>query len=295
MRHNFCAVSPRTAYWSALGVPLAGPILPVVRKSPSGTRDFFIEKVCGTDADHKKVELANVPAGFALEGSLDLVRKVAATPSSIGFVSSTLTTGVRVVPLAPTSDVPPVVPNESAITTERYPITRRLYLCNNANVSADARELYEFAASEAGQHAAETKGFVPLIASAHEFGVTDTEPTALRRAVEGAKQLDLSFHFGSGRDALVLDNFAQDNIDRVRNYAIKNPGTQFLVLGFADNVRSKSNYELSLARAQAVARQLEQVLVKPVYVEGFAEALQINTANSEAARQENRRAEIWVK
>jgi phosphate transport system substrate-binding protein len=291
VRRIFCRVSNRIVYWTDLGVG-GGAIVSIVRNPGSGTRDFFVEKVC------QGTSLAAVPDQYQLE-SLELVKAVENTPGSIGFVSSTLTAGTTVVPLAVTAAVPALEPDEGNIKSERYALTRRLYLYNAPDASAEVRDLIEFATGDEGQKAAHAHNFVPLTAEARDVTIPASEPAELRRAVEGARQLDLSFHFTSGQSLAALDNFARDNIDRVRDYALKNKGAQFLVLGFTDNQRSRQpgmdNETLSMARAQAVANELEQVGIHPNFVEGFGEAMQVNPGLSEAARQENRRAEVWVK
>ena len=295
-RRVFCQVAWPISSWSEFP-GLYGPIIRVIRNEGSGTRDFFDQRVCG--GSKKNPKLVRLSASYELKSS-ELVAKVKEVRGSVGFVSSSLAAGVAAVALAANPGAPYWEPTAENIKLERYPLTRRLYLYNNSETLAAARDLIELASSEAGQDAAKANHFVPLTAEAGEIRISPYEPADLRELASGARELDLSFRFESGRSSPTLDSFARDNIDRVKDYALKHPKSQFIVLGFTDNQPSRragmDDSTLSQQRADAVAEEMRsRAGIEPILVKGYGAHMPVNPANTPEARQENRRAVVWVR
>ena len=290
----FCQGSRPIEMWSDFHGPNV-KVTRVIRNEGSGTRDFFDQRVCGGSKKTPKLRRSE----FELD-SPELVAKVKSLPGSIGFVSSSLAAGTATIALAKDLVANYWGPTAENIKLERYPLTRRLYLYNNSDTIPDARELIEFASGDAGQDAAKAKGFVPLTATAGEIRMSPYEPADLRELASGARELDLGFHFESGRSSPTLDPLARDNIDRVKDYALKHPTSQFMVLGFTDNQPSRKagmdDSTLSQQRADAVAEEMRsRAGIEPILVKGYGAHMPVNPANTPEARQENRRAVVWVR
>jgi type VI secretion system protein ImpK len=105
--------------------------------------------------------------------------------------------------------------------------------------------------------------------------------------------------FASG-SATVQPKFA-DVAQRVASALAKEPGSLHLV-GYTDNVKPsglgkfKSNYDLSVARAKAVAQVMEETITDPsrFTVEGRGELDPVADNSTDEGRAQNRRVEILV-
>ena len=137
-------------------------IVPVRRKEPSGTLDFFKEKI--------------KPGGTAMEDvivipafvdSRELVASVAATPGGIGFVGQGYAHAPGVKRLQVYNDSPQsamtpddaVFPDPAAIQSLSYPLSRLVYLYTPLESdNGDVKPFIRFALSEAGQSFIADKG-----------------------------------------------------------------------------------------------------------------------------------------
>jgi phosphate transport system substrate-binding protein len=101
--------------------------------------------------------------------SAELVGKVAADPSAIGFAAAMRTRPeVRAVAIAASEGAIPVAPTCESIVGGRYPLDRYLLIYVARPIPPVAREFVRFALSREGQQAvaASPKGYLPL--SAHD-------------------------------------------------------------------------------------------------------------------------------
>ena len=86
-------------------------------------------------------------------------------------------------------------------------------------------------------------------------------------------------------------------LDKLADVVVRYGKTTLTVVGHTDNVGSdKYNQDLSLRRANSVARYFESKRVDPVRmaISGKGETQPVASNNSEAGRQQNRRVEIYV-
>ncbi len=138
------------------------PIVPFRRKEPSGTLDFFKEKIqpeAGPMQDEKVI------AAFTSSG--DLAARVAETPGGIGFVgeSYTLHPGLKRLQVyddSPGMKMEPaeaVFPDRGAVRMGIYPLSRVVYLYTEMITSnAEVQPFIKFALSEEGQTVIADKG-----------------------------------------------------------------------------------------------------------------------------------------
>jgi phosphate transport system substrate-binding protein len=160
------------ADWKFSGGPPAGlPILPIRRKEPSGTLDFFKERIKpdpGPMADESLIP--------AYTSSGDLVQKVINTPGAIGFVgqSYALAPGLKRLQIyndspsmAMTADEA-VFPDNDAVSSEYYPLSRVVYLYTTSfPANAEVQPFIQYALGDDGQAVLAGRGGLVKIAGTH--------------------------------------------------------------------------------------------------------------------------------
>jgi phosphate transport system substrate-binding protein len=146
----------RITDWHQLGGP-AGAIRPVI-EAASGTGN---PPTSDTAAD---LVLGGLPAapGTARLASEDAVAaSVAADRAAIGLVALGHAGAARVLEVA-SPGAAALAPTDLAVSTEDYPLTRRVYFYNGAVSNNFIHRFTDYVASPAGQSAVEAAGFVPL-------------------------------------------------------------------------------------------------------------------------------------
>ena len=163
------------------------PIFPIRRKEPSGTLDFFKERV---KPDPGPMSDESVIPAFTSSG--DLVAKVAATPGGIGFVGQgyAFSPGVKRVQLY--NDMPPQLnkpdeasfPDTVAVQQEFYPLARVVYLYTPVlNVNPDVDPFIKFALSEDGQAVIAASGnLMKIEGTVHQAAMESGDATAASTA-----------------------------------------------------------------------------------------------------------------
>lgn len=272
--------------WAQLapGLP-AGPIRLLARDANSGTYESFQEKVLGS------APLCPNAERFAENERIAEI--VTQDPSAIGFVALPSVGGTTALALYDDASRP-TAPTALTVSTESYPLTRRLYLYVPP-VSANplAKEFADsFALSEPGQRIVADTGFVsPFFPPAAPPSPPCVDaPPDYCAAVAGAERVPFDVRFDSGTDR--LDNRANRNLDLL---AASTP-PQVLLVGFADSSGvAPANLELSRSRASAVSRYLAEHGLTNVTSIGFGDALPVATNDTPEGREQNRRVEVWVR
>ena len=144
--------SGRVTDWKALGLP-AGPIEIHARNDESGTFDTFKSLVLGEDA------LAD--GSIRHESNAELSDAVAANPRAIGFCGLPYINESK--ELAVQDEGKAIRPSMFTVSTEDYPLSRRLYLyAPQRGVSAHLRQFLDLTLAREGQEAVTKYGFVSL-------------------------------------------------------------------------------------------------------------------------------------
>lgn len=143
------------------------------------------------------------------------------------------------------------------------------------------------------QHRWPTAGALALAARAADDAVPEGAPPGYCAAVSGAERVPFDVRFDSGTDQ--LDNRAYRNLDLFAASLAAPQNAQVLVVGFADNAGTdEANLALSRSRAATVTAYLaERGITGGVVVEGFGEALPVDTNDTPEGRDQNRRVEVW--
>lgn len=142
----------RIGDWRALGLP-AGPIEIHARNNESGTFDTFQSLVLGKNA---------LAAGaIRHESNAELSDAVAANPRAIGFCGLPYINKSK--ELAVQDEGKAIAPSMFSVSTEDYPLSRRLYLyAPRRGMSAHLRQFLDLTLAREGQEAVTKYGFVSL-------------------------------------------------------------------------------------------------------------------------------------
>lgn len=162
-----CGGSTAVRRWDALA-PQAGaavdrlPILAIGRDTGSGTNGLFREiALCGGRYQ---------PQVIAWPGNGAVVAAVASNPEAIGYAGAGYANGlVRIVAVARDAAGTAILPEEHAVASGRYPLSRALHVYIN-RVPGEAlaplpAAFLEYALSDAAQARVRGEGFVPLTAA----------------------------------------------------------------------------------------------------------------------------------
>lgn len=272
--------------WAQVDGP-PGPIQVYAREKKSGTYETFLQLVM-----HGR-ELRWMGVG-AYEDSTALAHAVADDPRAIGFVGLPYARDARALALQD-GDALPLYPTVFTVSTEDYPLARRLRLYTAAQPKNPlVARFVAMALADGGQRLVEASGFVPLTVRAQAYQPPHEAPRRYVDAVKGAERLSVSFRFKRG--SAQLDGKARQDIDGIVKF-LSGPATgrRMMLFGFADKSGKETvNRALSKQRADAVATELREHGVVLDAVDGFGSALPLSGDGGDEARERNRRVEVWV-
>ena len=275
-----------TKDWSKVIPEKNGPIAVYARDDNSGTFDTFKNLVLGS---HKLTEGAK---RFAESDRLS--DEVASDVSGIGFIGLAYVRSAKAVAVSDHA-APPMLPSPFTVTTEGYPLSRRLYLYTpGPRTTRTALDFVNFALSSEGQRVVRDAGFVDLNVGLSEAEKCDARcPPGYAELVKRGRRLSLDFRFRFGTDN--LDSRGTRDLDRLVLFLRDHAGSRLMLFGFSDGTGDKvSNAWLSKERAKKIAAELEERGVHPTVVEGFGAAMPVASNADEAGRARNRRVEAWV-
>lgn len=274
--------------WEQVG-GVGGKIHVYARDDQSGTYDTFKELVLGRHAK-------TLDAGATrLESSEALSDAVSHDQQGIGFIGLPYVRQAKAVAIID-GDSQPMLPLDSLIATEDYPLSRRLFFYlppNNRNPWGQA--LVDFAQSAKGQAIVAANGFIAQQVHAIAVQPRAPMPTAYQAIARQAQRLTVNFRFEEGSAS--LDNKARQDVQRVVAY-LKRHGKldkQVTLVGFGD---AKSDSQraalLSKLRAMAVRRELVKSGVVMRDILGLGAQMPVAANTVDEVRIKNRRVEVWV-
>jgi phosphate transport system substrate-binding protein len=273
--------------WKSLG----GPDLPVkrfARDENSGTWDTFESLVLKPN----KQELASDAVRF--ESSNALSDEVSVTPGAIGFIGLPYVRQSKLIAVSEGGGALPVFPTNFTVSTEDYPLARRLHLyLPVTTVNHQAQAFVNFASSQQGQQTVETTGLISQNIETIRPPVTANLPDDYINATKGAERLSVNIRFESGSNR--IDNKGQRDLGRIAEFLSKNPDRRVMLLGFTDNVGDpEANSKLSADRAKLVGIEIMKLGIYPTLITGYGDAAPVASNDSEEGRYRNRRVEVWV-
>lgn len=275
--------------WTQLG----GPDLPVriySRDENSGTWDSFKNMVL------KKHGVRLAPSAHRFESSMELSERVSREPGAIGFIGLPYVLRAKALAVADEEGALPVFPTTFTVSTEDYPLTRRLYIYEPVTLALNspAHQFISFVTSEAGQNIVRNSGFISQNIQRIQPVLSDELPQEYLALTRGGERLSLNFRFNSG--TFELDNKARRDLERVIRFFEKNPGQRTFLIGFSDSIGdSEYNRKLSLQRAEVVRDQLLTRGINVAAVHGLGALAPVASNATAVGRERNRRVEVWVR
>ncbi len=273
--------------WEALG-GIGGPIHLYARDDQSGTYDTFKELV---------LRLRGKPLAPAkrFESSEALSDAVSQDPQGIGFIGLPYVRQAKAVAIVD-GESQPMLPLNSLIATEDYPLSRRLFFyLPPSNRNPWAKALVDFTQSSKGQAIVAANGFIAQQVQAIGVEPRPSMPEDYQAIARDAQRLTVNFRFEEGSAS--LDNKARLDVQRVVAYLKSHDklDKQVTLAGFGDAKNDPQRAALlSKLRAMAVRRELLKNGVVLRDIRGFGAQMPVAANTADEGRIKNRRVEVWV-
>jgi phosphate transport system substrate-binding protein len=262
------------------------------RDDQSGTYDVFrtlvLDKATGLS-----------PSATRYAENRVLSDAVAADPQGIGFVSLPYILRAKAVAIAD-GEAPAIAPSRFSVATEDYALSRRLYLyvTDQQVVGSLARELVEFAHSDAAQEIIAKTGFISQQVFSEGFPLDQDYPQEMRELTQGAQRLSVNMRFAE--KTVFLDNKAKRDADRVYRFLEQSGKLQsgLMLFGFAEmkpGGMSTKSFNRSVRRADQVGKYLRDKGVWVMTSRGYGGIAPVASNDSALGQEKNRRVELWLK
>jgi phosphate transport system substrate-binding protein len=274
--------------WEALG-GVGGPIHVYARDDQSGTYDTFKELVLRL----RGKPLASGAKRF--ESSEQLSDAVSHDPQGIGFIGLPYVRQAKAVAIVD-GDSQPMLPLNSLIATEDYPLSRRLFFyLPPSGRNPWAKALVDFTQGTKGQAIVAANGFIAQQVQAIAVQPRPSMPEDYQAIAREAQRLTVNFRFEEGSAS--LDNKARQDLQRVVAYLKHHDklNKQVTLVGFGDAKDDPQRAALlSKLRAMAVRRELVKNAVVLRDIRGFGAQMPVAANTADEGRIKNRRVEVWV-
>jgi len=253
----------------------------------SGTWDSF-KSIVFSEGD--SILLSNASRHQSSSKLSDLI---AQDQAGIGFIGLPYINNSKALSIAASITSPPIYPTQFTVSTEDYPLSRRLYLYVPAASSEFIERFTHFVTSAAGQKIVEQVGLVSQNIQLQGIYPNKQAPQIYNDYGEIAQRLSLNFRFQ--QDSNQLDSKGKEDLLRVVEYIRQHAGLRVVLMGFSDLSEEQGKQSLlSLKRAQIVERELQTRGLNITAVEGFGSQLPIASTKTAIGRSKNRRVEVWV-
>ncbi|MBI3907538.1 substrate-binding domain-containing protein [Pseudomonas sp. GL-RE-26] len=274
--------------WEDIG-GRGGPIHLYARDDQSGTYDTFKELVLSG----RGKTLGSAAKRF--ESSEQLSDAVSADPQGIGFIGLPYVRQAKVVAIVD-GQSQAMLPLNSLIATEDYPLSRRLFFyLPPTGKNPWAQALVAYAQSSKGQAIVATNGFIAQTVQAMAVTPNALMPEGYQSLSRHAQRLSVNFRFEEGSAS--LDNKARQDLTRVLDYIKQQDkmSGQVTLVGFGDAKSDPARADLlSKLRAMAVRRELVKNGVVFREIRGFGAEMPVAANSADEGRIKNRRVEVWV-
>ena len=274
--------------WEALG-GVGGDIHLYARDDQSGTYDTFKELVLRL----RGKPLAATAKRF--ESSEALSDAVSQDPQGIGFIGLPYVRQAKAVAIVD-GDSQPMLPLNSLIATEDYPLSRRLFFyLPPSGHNPWAKALVDFTQSSKGQAIVAASGFIAQQVQAMSVEPRSSMPEDYQAIAREAQRLTVNFRFEEGSAS--LDNKARQDLQRVVAYLKGHDklDRQVTLVGFCDAKDDPQRAALlSKLRGMAVRRELVKNGVVLRDIRGFGAQMPVAANTADEGRIKNRRVEVWV-
>ncbi|PLR65055.1 hypothetical protein QCBJ_03060 [Pseudomonas sp. QC2] len=274
--------------WETVG-GVGGPIHVYARDDQSGTYDTFKDLVLRLRGKPL------VPSAKRFESSEQLSDAVSQDPQGIGFIGLPYVRQAKAVAIVD-GDSQPMLPLNSLIATEDYPLSRRLFFyLPPSGHNPWAKALVDFTQSSKGQAIVAASGFIAQQVQAMDVEPRASMPEGYQTIAREAQRLTVNFRFEEGSAS--LDNKARQDLQRVVAYIKSHDklDKQVTLVGFGDAKNDPQRAALlSKLRAMAVRRELVKSGVVLREIRGFGAQMPVAANTADEGRIKNRRVEVWV-
>lgn len=274
--------------WETVG-GVGGPIHVCARDDQSGTYDTFKDLVLRLRGKPL------VPSAKRFESSEQLSDAVSQDPQGIGFIGLPYVRQAKAVAIVD-GDSQPMLPLNSLIATEDYPLSRRLFFyLPPSGHNPWAKALVDFTQSSKGQAIVAASGFIAQQVQAMDVEPRASMPEGYQTIAREAQRLTVNFRFEEGSAS--LDNKARQDLQRVVAYIKSHDklDKQVTLVGFGDAKNDPQRAALlSKLRAMAVRRELVKSGVVLREIRGFGAQMPVAANTADEGRIKNRRVEVWV-
>ncbi len=281
--------------WSQVSDNKVGAINLYARDKQSGTYESFKAAVLGGSDIVSNVKW--------FKSGKELSDAVSQDANGIGFVALNSVLNNKALAISDSKDIAPFYPTPFTISTEDYPLSRRLYMYTVANPKSQIIKAFiNYALSDEGENVVSQTGFVGLSmqinknASRDASALSGNLPAEYVAATQGAARENVDFRFQTGSS--MLDNKALDDLDRMaRTFAKPDMrNKKILLLGFTDNQGADAaNRKLAQSRTNAVLQELKSRGLSVENSYGLGNMMPVASNLTPIGRDKNRRVEVWVK
>ncbi|HEX3772206.1 MAG TPA: substrate-binding domain-containing protein [Polyangiaceae bacterium] len=272
--------------WSEVG-GIDEPVVVHARDDKSGTYDTFKHLALGASA--------LVTGARRHESSDELSDAVAGDARAVGFIGLPYVRSAKAVMVQEVGSAP-MLASEMTVSTEDYPLARRLYLYVPAAASQVTRDFVDFALSADGQKLVRAAGFADLEPQCAAAPPPPTSPRDYRDAVQGACRVSIDFRFEQA--AMQLDTRALRDLTRIATLMgqAEHRGQGLVLLGFSDTSGVHADdVRLSQQRAGIVAQQLRARGLNVSVERGLGAEMLVGDDTTDDGRARNRRVEVWLR
>ncbi len=278
--------SGKLSRWEEISDAFSGAIVRHARDDKSGTYDTFVHLVLRKE----KLEESTI----RWESNADLSDAVAKDIFAIGFTGLPYIRESKALAIAEGNGVP-LYPTVFSVSTEDYPLSRRLFLYTAQSPSNPwVAKFLAVSLSAEGQHVVEETGFLSLLPRLESPRIPADAPAAYREETANFKRLSVNLRFRF--NSVELDNKAKRDAERILDMLSLPEYRHRMVrlIGFSDAVGTpESCVAISRLRTAAVADYFRRRGVN-VAVSAYGSAVPVANNATEEGRNRNRRVEIWV-
>ena len=220
---------------------------------------------------------------------------MAGDANAIGFIGLPYVRSAKAVMVQDAGSAP-LLPSQMTVSTEDYPLARRLYLYLPADASPVARDFVDFALSADGQKLVRANGFGDLEPNCDPAPHCAACARDYQDAVQGACRVSIDFRFERGTTQ--LDTRALRDFTRIATLMARPEylGRGLVLLGFSDGGGTRAeNLLSSQQRASIVAQQFRARGLHVLLERGLSAENPVGDDGTDDGRERNRRVEAWLR
>lgn len=259
------------------------------RDDQSGTFDTFKSLIL------KKYD-KKLGAAKRFESNAELVEQVSNDPDAIGFSGLAYAQKNMILAVSAEQGLPSLIPHQFSISSEDYPLSRRLFLYANKLKSSNPhiREFIDFSVSFSGQQIAESVNFIPQKITTQLPMNVSNFPAKYQQLVRDGERLSMTFRMRA--DRAEIDNKSMQDIDNLVSFLRNQSYDKIRLIGFSAGESNDINIDRNraLVRSRLLAYELRQRGVRNVEVMAFGEQIPIDSNQNSYGAYRNNRTEVWL-